>query len=65
MYADEALSEAIELLDDENLFEKGNRYRERGEIKFKKGEIINAEKDFEKSEKILKEMFHRGEQKKN
>lgn len=37
LYADESVSEAIDLLDDDNLFEKGKKYRERGEIKFKKG----------------------------
>ena len=44
--ADDALTEAIEMLGDDNEFEKAKKIRERGEIKFKKGEIIQAEKDF-------------------
>ena len=35
--ADEALREAIELLTDDDEFEKGVKIRQRGEIKFKKG----------------------------
>jgi hypothetical protein len=46
LYADDSLSDAIDLLGEEDLFEKGRKLRERGEIKFKKGEVINAEKDF-------------------
>ncbi len=37
------------MLSDDNEFEKAKKLRERGEIKFKKGEIIDAEKDFELS----------------
>lgn len=37
------------MLGEDNEFEKAKKIRERGEIKFKKGEIINAENDFVKS----------------
>jgi len=35
------------------------KFRERGEIKFKKGEIIEAEKDFERSEAIFRELSNK------
>lgn len=42
MTADESITQAIHLLGSEEGFEKGRKLRERGEIKFKKGEIIEA-----------------------
>lgn len=59
LQADEQLSKAIELLDDTHLFEKGKKLRQRGEIRFKKGEILNAEDDLQESvatfEAVLKQ----------
>ena len=43
-------------------FERAKKIRERGEVKFKKGEIINAEKDFEESESKFREICEQGEE---
>ena len=48
------------MLPDEDDFERAKKIRERGEIKFKKGEIINAEKDFDMSERIFKQISEKG-----
>ena len=61
--ADEALTKAIELLTEDEEFEKGKKIRERGEIKFKKGEIREAERDFELSEHIFKNLTQKAEDK--
>ena len=37
--ADDELTKGIELLDESDIFSKAKKIRERGEIKFKKGEI--------------------------
>ena len=58
--ADDALTDAINMLPDEDDFERAKKIRERGEIKFKKGEIINAEKDFDMSERIFKQISEKG-----
>ena len=57
------MTQAIEFLTDEDDFEKAKKIRERGEIKFKKGEIREAMKDFEVSERIFQNMVKKGEQK--
>lgn len=62
MTADESITKAIELLPQEPSFPQAQKFRERGEIKFKKGEIIEAEKDFNKSEEIFKELAHRAQE---
>ena len=37
--ADEELTKGIEMLDDSDIYNKAKKIRERGEIKFKKGEV--------------------------
>lgn len=44
------------MLDDTDLFNKAKKIRERGEIKFKKGEVKEAERDFDISEKMFNEI---------
>lgn len=61
--ADEAITNAIDMLPDDNEFEKAKKLRERGQIKFKKGEIIEAEKDFELSENIFKSLTNKANEK--
>lgn len=39
---------------------KAKKIRERGEIKFKKGEIKDAEKDFDLSEKMFMDIEKQG-----
>ena len=52
--AEDHLSRALTLLPtNEVTFEKAEKLRERGEIRFKKGDVVNAQKDFTKSEKTL------------
>ena len=58
--ADDALTDAINMLPDEDDFERAKKIRERAESKFKKGEIINAEKDFDMSERIFKQISEKG-----
>ena len=41
------------MLDDSDIFNKAKKVRERGQIKFKKGEVKEAEKDFDMSEKMF------------
>ena len=48
--ADLALTKALEILAEENDLERAKKMRERGDIKFKKGEIKDAETDFHRSE---------------
>lgn len=43
---------------------KAKKIRERGEIKFKKGEIKDAEKDFDLSEKMFMDIEKQGQNKK-
>ena len=61
--ADEAITTAIEFLTDEDEFEKGKKLRERGDVRFKKGQIREAEEDFYLSEKILKSLTQKAEDK--
>lgn len=51
--ADEELTKGIEMLDDSDIYNKAKKIRERGEVKFKKGEIKDAEKDFDASERLF------------
>lgn len=37
--ADEEITKGIEMLEDSDIFNKAKKIRERGEIKFKKGEV--------------------------
>ena len=62
--ADEELTRAIEFLTEDEDFEKANKIRERGEIKFKKGQIREAMKDFEVSELIFQNLVHEIEERK-
>lgn len=52
------------MLDDDDIYNKAKKIRERGEIKFKKGEIKDAEKDFNISEKMFLEIEKQGDNKK-
>jgi hypothetical protein len=51
--ADEELTRGIDMLDDSDIFTKARKIRERGEIKFKKGEVKESERDFQVSEKLF------------
>ena len=57
--ADQALKKAIEMIPIGNEYEKAKKLRERGQIKFKKGEIAAAEKDFYESEEIFRSLFEK------
>ena len=52
-----SLSEAIAQLPDDNEFQKAKIIRERGQVKFKKGDIKGAEDDFCSSEKVLSDLM--------
>ena len=41
------------MLDDDDTYNKAKKIRQRGDIKFKKGEIKDAEKDYDLSEKMF------------
>lgn len=62
--ADEDITNALELVPEDNIFEKAKKIEERGEIKFKKGQIKDSENDFEESEKLFKSLTQQAEQKK-
>lgn len=51
--ADEELTKGLEMLDDDDTYNKAKKIRQRGDIKFKKGEIKDAEKDYDLSEKMF------------
>ena len=52
--AEDHITKALELLPkEEQTFEKAEKFRQRGEIRFKKGDVVNSERDFSKSEKAL------------
>lgn len=61
--AEDHITEAVNLLPDEPTFEKAIKYRERGQIRFKKGDVVNAEKDFAKSQRILDDLVEYTEDK--
>lgn len=52
------------MLDDNDLYNKAKKIRERGEVKFKKGEVKEAEKDFDISEKMFIRIEKQGEERK-
>lgn len=52
------------MLDDNDIYNKAKKIRERGEIKFKKGEVKQAERDFDVSEKMFMEIEKQGENRK-
>ena len=47
------------MLPEEPTFERARAFTDRGEVKFKKGDVVNAEKDFAKSELILNELVEK------
>jgi hypothetical protein len=49
------------MLDEDDFYNKAKKIRERGEIRFKKGEVREAERDFSVSEKMFLEIEKQGE----
>lgn len=52
------------MLGEDDLYNKAKKIRERGDIKFKKGEVKEAERDYDMSEKMFIRIQKQGEEKK-